>query len=97
MPHWKWGTKVFWTTFIAVFPTFPLGDWPPWDVQILMVGTFVEKQVIAADFDEITQQVNECTTEDLVKHREELWEDFCKLVKVMYPFPIHYDDTLDID
>jgi hypothetical protein len=97
LPHWKWGNEVFWTAFIAAFPTFPLGDWPPWDVRIPMAGAFINKQVVAADFDEITQRANECTAEDLIKRREELWEEFCKLVKVMYPFPIHYDDTPDID
>lgn len=96
MSHWKWGAEVFWTAFIAAFPTFPLGDWPSWDVRIPMVGSFIEKQVVAADFEETTRWANECTAEDLIKRRNELWEDFCKLVKVMYPFPIHYNDTLDV-
>ena len=82
--------------FIAAFLTFPLGDWPSWDVQIPMVGSFIKKQVVAADFEETTQWVNKCTAEDLIKRCDELWEDFCKLVKVMYPFPIHYNDTLDV-
>ena len=97
LPHWKWGAEVFWTAFIAAFPSFPLGDWPPWDVRIPMAGTFIEKQVVAADFDEVSRRASECTAEDLIKRREELWEDFCELVKLMYPFPIHYNDSPDED
>ena len=62
-----------------------------------MAGDFIEKQVVAADFEEVSWRASECTAEDLIKRREELWEDFCKLVKLMYPFPIHYNDTPDED
>ena len=88
---------MFWTAFIAAFPSFPLGDWPPWDVRIPMAGDFIEKQVVAADFEEVSRRASECTAKDLIKRREELWEDFCKLVKLMYPFPIRYNDTPDED
>ena len=62
-----------------------------------MAGDFIEKQVVAADFEEVSRRASECTAEDLIKRRKELWEDFCKLVKLMYPFPIRYNDTPDED
>ncbi|KAH8993097.1 hypothetical protein EDB83DRAFT_2478248 [Lactarius deliciosus] len=81
--HWKWGAEVFWIAFIAAFPSFPLGEWPLWD-----------RQVVPNDFEETVQRSSERTSEeDLSKRREELWRDFCKVVKVMYPFPIHDDEV----
>ncbi|KAH9015520.1 hypothetical protein EDB85DRAFT_2211073 [Lactarius pseudohatsudake] len=91
LPHWKWGAEVFWTAFVAAFPSFPLGNWPLWDVRIPLAGAFIEKQVVATDFEEISRRAGECTSEDLIRRREELWEDFCEIVKLMYPFPILYD------
>ena len=63
---------MFWTAFIAAFPSFPLGDWPPWDVRIPMAGALIEKQVVTADFDEVARQASKCTAEDLIKRHEEL-------------------------
>ncbi|KAF8272788.1 hypothetical protein EI94DRAFT_1437215, partial [Lactarius quietus] len=40
--HWKWGAEVFWIAFITAFPSFPLGDWPLWDVQIPLASAFIE-------------------------------------------------------
>lgn len=92
LPHWKWGADVFWTAFIAAFPNFPLGSWPPWDGRIPLTGAVVNKHVIGTDFEEISRRASESTGDDLIKRREDLWEDFCKLVKPMYPFPIRYSD-----
>ncbi|KAI9430279.1 hypothetical protein H4582DRAFT_1824482, partial [Lactarius indigo] len=89
--HWKWGTEVFWTAFVTTFPSFPFGNWPLWDVRIPFAGAFIEKQVVAPDFEEISWQASECTSEDLIKCHKELWEDFCEIVKLMYPFPIHHN------
>ncbi|KAH9169148.1 hypothetical protein EDB89DRAFT_2099120 [Lactarius sanguifluus] len=91
--HWKWGAEVFWTAFVAAFPSFPLGNWPRWDVRIPFAGAFIERRVVAADFEEISQRVSENTGDDLIRHCEELWEDFCEIVKLMYPFPIHHDTS----
>lgn len=89
LAHWKWGSEVFWIAFVAAFPSFPLGEWPLWDVRIPLAGAFIEKQVLPNNFEEAARQASELTSEeDLIKRREELWEDFCKVVKVIYPFPI---------
>jgi hypothetical protein len=54
-----------------------------------LAGAFIEKQVLPNNFEEAARQASELTSEeDLIKRREELWEDFCKVVKVIYPFPI---------
>ncbi|KAF8259703.1 hypothetical protein EI94DRAFT_1439313, partial [Lactarius quietus] len=42
LPHWKWGAEVFWIAFITAFLSFPLGDWPLWDVRIPLAGAFIE-------------------------------------------------------
>ena len=76
--------------FFAAFPSFPLGDWPLWDVRIPLAGAFVEKQIAPHNFEE---RASEHTIEDLLRHREELWEDFCTVVKIVYPFPIFYCET----
>ncbi|KAH8979511.1 hypothetical protein EDB92DRAFT_1820958 [Lactarius akahatsu] len=91
LPHWKWGAEVFWTAFIATFPSFPLGNWPHWDVRIPFAGAFIEKRMV--DFEEISQRASENTGDDLIRHCEKLWEDFCEIVKLMYPFPIHYNTS----
>ncbi|KAF8266575.1 hypothetical protein EI94DRAFT_1732816 [Lactarius quietus] len=44
LPHWKWGAEVFWIAFVATFPSFPLGDWPLWDMRIPLAGAFIENQ-----------------------------------------------------
>jgi hypothetical protein len=90
LPHWKWGAEVFWIAFFAAFPSFPLGDWPLWDVRIPLAGAFVEKQIVPHNFEE---RASERTSEDLLMRREELWEDFCTVVKIVYPFPILYCET----
>jgi hypothetical protein len=88
MPHWKWGVEVFWAAFIAAFPSFPLGEWPLWDSRIPMAGPFIENQLVANDFEETTRKEAELTSDDLMKRREELWELFCTIVQVLYPYPI---------
>ncbi|KAF8256789.1 hypothetical protein EI94DRAFT_1762787 [Lactarius quietus] len=88
LPHWKWGVEVFWVAFVAAFPSFPLGDWPLWDSRIPMAGQFIESKLVANDFEETTQKTVELTGEDLVKRREELWEEFCTIVQFLYPYPI---------
>ncbi|KIK78202.1 hypothetical protein PAXRUDRAFT_72826, partial [Paxillus rubicundulus Ve08.2h10] len=42
--------ELFWMAFVAVFPSFPYGQWPNWDLQILMDGDFILDWV--ADLDE---------------------------------------------
>ncbi|KAH8978819.1 hypothetical protein EDB86DRAFT_2990605 [Lactarius hatsudake] len=86
--HWKWGVEVFWAAFLAAYPCFPLGEWPRWDTRIPLAGPFIESQLLANDFEEYTRKVGESTNEDLIKRREELWEEFCTVVKVLYPYPI---------
>ncbi|KAF8256942.1 hypothetical protein EI94DRAFT_1761786 [Lactarius quietus] len=88
LPYWKWGVEVFWVAFIAAFPIFPLRDWPLWDLQIPMAGPFIESKLDENNFKETTQKVVELTGEDLLKRREELWEEFCTIVQILYPYPI---------
>ena len=91
-PHWKWGVDVFWVAFIAAYPSFPLGEWPLWDTRIPMAGPFIEKQLAANDFEETSRKAVELISEDMtMKRREELWEEFCAIVRVLYPYPIQDD------
>ncbi|KAH8991021.1 hypothetical protein EDB92DRAFT_1781735, partial [Lactarius akahatsu] len=82
--HWKWGVKVFWMAYLAAYPYFPLGEWPHWDTRIPMAGPFIESQLLARDFEEFTRKAGESTSEDLMKQRDELWEEFCTVVQVLY-------------
>ncbi|KAN0130629.1 hypothetical protein V8E53_011522 [Lactarius tabidus] len=87
-------TKCFGPCSSLCFRLSPLGTGPPWDVQIPMAGAFINKQVVAADFNEITQRANECTAEDLIKHREELWEEF----SCLWPFFVtHQQESMSDD
>jgi hypothetical protein len=61
-----------------------------WDVQIPLVGAFVEKQIIPHNFEE---RASEHTSEDLLRCREELCKDFCTVVRIVYFFPILYCET----
>ena len=93
-PHWKWGVEVFWVAFIAAHPSFPLGEWPLWDSRIPMAGLFIERQLVANDFKETTWRAVELISEDMtMKRREELWEEFCTIVRVLYPYPIQVVET----
>jgi hypothetical protein len=93
LPHWKWGAEVFWIAFVAAFPSFPLGDWALWDARIPFVGTFIEKQIGPPRFEEALPQAGEYAVEDLLKRREELWDEFIKVVKIRYPFPVRHCDA----
>ncbi|KAF8257537.1 hypothetical protein EI94DRAFT_1817542 [Lactarius quietus] len=93
-PHWEWGVEVFWVAFITAFPSFPLGEWPLWDSRIPMTGPFIERQLVANDFKETTWKAVKLTSEDLMmKRHEELWEEFCTIVKVLYPYHIQDVET----
>ena len=88
-PHWKWGVEVFWVAFVASYPSFPLGEWPLWDSRIPMASPFIEKQLAVNDFEETSRKAVELISEDMArKRREELWEEFCTIVRVLYPYPI---------
>ena len=95
-PHWKWGVEVFWTAFLAAFPQFPFGDWPVWDVRIPMAGPFLESQLAINNFEETTRKAAGQTSEDLMRRREELWEKFCAVVQVLYPYPIQAAEAEDL-
>jgi hypothetical protein len=73
--------ELFWMAFVAVFPTFPFGEWPVWDAQIPMQGSFISQWVTKIDEDSITPP--------LIARRH-VWAKFKALVQEVLHYPVMY-------
>ncbi|EIW79766.1 hypothetical protein CONPUDRAFT_155163 [Coniophora puteana RWD-64-598 SS2] len=43
-----WGTDIFWISWVGAHLNFPHGDWPKWDGDIVLEGSFIESWVTDA-------------------------------------------------
>ena len=58
-----------------------------------MAGPFIERQLVANDFEETTWRVVELIGKDMMKQHKEVWEEFCTIIQVLYPYPIQVVET----
>jgi hypothetical protein len=90
--EWLWGREVFWITFIAAYPLFPLGSWLMWDSKISLEGSFIQSWMdrmsvdgVEADSKDVVSLAEGLSAEALGNIRADLWEEFRCTVSLFYP------------
>jgi hypothetical protein len=84
-PEWIWGRKIFWLSFVATNPTFPLGDWPKWNPIIPLEGPFIKswmERAYSAAGEDGDLSVNECRIISFI------WSEFVRIMSSFSSHPI---------
>lgn len=74
--EWHWGCDIFWLSYIAVYPTFPEGDWPRWSPLIPLDGQFIH------------EWMDGVYGEDHIVLMNSLWKELLNNARLFYPYAL---------